>query len=101
MSATTSTIQTDWSFSVQVFLYLQVLDVITTLLGLRMGAGEASPFIRMLMTFGPVTGLLGAKLIGIALGAYCVATRRFRTIQIVNYFFAALILWNLANIMAL
>ncbi len=101
MNATTTTMQTDWSFSVQVFLYLQVLDVITTLLGLRMGAGEASPFIRMLMAFGPVTGLLGAKFIGIALGAYCVATRRFRTIQIVNYFFAALILWNLANIMAL
>jgi hypothetical protein len=101
MNATTSAVETDWSFSVQVFLYLQVLDVITTLLGLRMGAGEASPFIRMLMTFGPVTGLLGAKLVGFALGAYCVATRRFRTIQIVNYFFAALILWNLANIMAL
>ena len=101
MNTTASTMRNDWSFSVQVFLYLQVLDVLTTVVALRMGAAEASPFIRMLMNFGPVTGLLGAKLIGAALGAYCVATRRFRTIQIVNYIFAALILWNLTNILYL
>ena len=39
----------DWSLSLQVFFYLQVLDVLTTWLGFRIGLSEASPFIRMLM----------------------------------------------------
>ena len=30
----------------QVFVYLQLLDLLTTLVGFRMGAAEASPFIR-------------------------------------------------------
>ena len=34
----------------QVFVYLQLLDLLTTLLGLRLGAVEASPFVRLLMS---------------------------------------------------
>jgi len=32
--------------SVSVFVFLQILDVLTTLIGIRLGAGEASLFIR-------------------------------------------------------
>ena len=86
----------DWSLSLEVFLYLQMLDVLTTWLGLRLHCAEASPFIRVLMQFGPVAGLLSAKLIAILLGAFCVWRGRFRVIRLVNYFFAALVTWNMA-----
>ena len=40
------------------FAYLQVLDLLTTLIGLHLGAEEASPFIRVMMHFGrPAAGV--------------------------------------------
>ena len=33
----------------QVFIYLQVLDFLTTLVGFKLGASEASPFIAKLI----------------------------------------------------
>jgi len=48
----------DWSLSLQIFLYLQVLDVLTTFLGFRLGLSEASgqQIVQRLQKFGP--GLL-------------------------------------------
>jgi hypothetical protein len=94
-----SVIRTDSALSLEIFLYLQVLDVLTTWLGFRMGGVEVSPFIRYLMHVGPMAGLLGSKLIAVGLGAYCVWRQRLRVIQIINYFFAALVLWNLTQIL--
>jgi len=37
----------------QIFVYLQLLDLLTTLLGFRVGAAEASPFVRLLMHVAP------------------------------------------------
>src|SRR3954447_8062527 len=39
--------------TIQMFLYLQILDVLTTLIGLRIGCAEANPLISHLMQFGP------------------------------------------------
>ena len=44
--------------SVSVFVFLQILDVLTTLIGLHLGAGEASLFIAHLMRIGPVPALI-------------------------------------------
>lgn len=88
----------DWSLSVQVFIYLQVLDLVTTALGFRAGLGEASPFIRVLMHAGPIQGVVLSKLGALALGAFCVWRRRFNVIHLINYWYAALVLWNLALI---
>ena len=52
----------DWSLSLQIFLYLQLLDILTTYVGLRNGLAEASPFIQFLMRMGPLAGLLGSKI---------------------------------------
>jgi len=38
---------------VQIFIYLQLLDILTTLVGFKLGVAEASPFIQMLMRTGP------------------------------------------------
>src|SRR5579863_10452708 len=88
----------DWSGSLQLFLYLQLLDVVTTMLGMRMGLSEASPFIHFLMRFGVMGGLLGSKIVSVALGAFCVWRRRFRVIELINYWYAVLVVWNLVLI---
>jgi hypothetical protein len=41
-----------YSSSLVLFLYLQVLDVLTTLVGFSLGASEASPFISALTRWG-------------------------------------------------
>jgi hypothetical protein len=98
MDKTSATV-VDYSVSLQIFFLLQAMDVLTTLAGFRMGLVEASPFIQFLMRLGPVAGLLGSKLLAILLGGWCVLRGRYRTIQLVNYWYAALVIWNLALIM--
>ncbi|MBI4908507.1 MAG: hypothetical protein HY820_33115 [Acidobacteria bacterium] len=84
---------------VEVFLYLQVLDVLTTMVGLRMGLGEASPFIRWLMDLGPFPGLMASKVIAAVLCGFCVWQRRHHIIRLINYWYAALVVWNLCLIL--
>ena len=86
------------TFSLQVFLYLQLLDILTTWAGLRSGLSEASPFIRLLMQLGPIMGLLGSKLIAFGLAGFCLWTERFGVIRLINYWYAALAVWNLVLI---
>jgi hypothetical protein len=92
--------KTDGSLNVQVFLYLQMLDVITSWLGFRVGLSEASPFVRLLISFGPMAGLLATKLIALVLGGFCVWSGRFQVIRLINYWYAALVVWNLALILS-
>jgi len=78
----------------EVFIFLQLLDVITTLIGFRVGAQEASPLMRWLMATGPLQGMVLGKAGACVLVGYCVWTRRHRVIALANYFFAALVIWN-------
>jgi hypothetical protein len=94
----TSGAMADYSLSLQIFCLLQALDVLTTLAGFRMGLVEASPFIQFLMRLGPVAGLLGSKFLAVLLSGWCVWLGRFRTIQLTNYWYTALVIWNLALI---
>jgi hypothetical protein len=99
---TTVSAGTPWnlSLSIQLFLYLQVLDFLTTCVGFRLGLDEASPFIQFLMHLGPMAGVAASKVVAVGLGAFCVWQRRFRVIQIMNYWYAALVVWNLALIVS-
>jgi hypothetical protein len=85
----------------QVFVYLQLLDLLTTLLGLRLGAAEASPFVRMLMHAGPVIGIAASKVLALGLGAYCVHTGRFGLIRLASYWYGGLVAWNLILLLAI
>ncbi len=85
--------------AIQVFLYLQLLDLLTTLVGFKVGAAEASPFVRVLMHAGPAQGVILSKMLGLGLGAICVYTRKFRLIRWVNYWCSALVVWNLMIIL--
>jgi hypothetical protein len=83
---------------VQIFIYLQLLDFITTILGMRLGAAEASPFIRMLAHLGPSLGVALSKVLALGLGAVCVWLKKDRILNWINYWYAALVVWNLCVI---
>jgi hypothetical protein len=79
----------------QIFIYLQLLDLLTTLVGFKLGAGEASPFIRALMHAGPATGVAISKLVALAIGGVCVWANRPHLIKWITYWYGALVVWNL------
>lgn len=84
--------------SLTVFVFLQVLDILTTLLGLQLGAKETSIFLARLMHLGPLVALLLAKILAVALVATALKMKRPRVVVFLNYWFAAVVTWNLATI---
>ena len=86
--------------SLTVFVALQVLDILTTLLGLRLGADESSLFLARLMQVGPFAALLISKLFAVFLVAAALRLQRPRIVVFVNYWFAAIVSWNLLMILA-
>ena len=84
--------------SLSTFVVLQVLDVLTTLIGLQMGAREASLFIGRLMQVGPVAALLIAKIFAVLLVATAMKFKRPRVVVFLNYWFALVVSWNLGTI---
>ncbi|HUI57607.1 MAG TPA: DUF5658 family protein [Bryobacteraceae bacterium] len=79
-----------------IFIYLQLLDLLTTLVGFRLGASEASPFIRMLMMGGgTAAGVMASKVLALALGAFCVYAKKNRLIRWASYWYGGLVVWNL------
>jgi len=83
---------------IEVFLYLQLLDFMTTLIGMRIGLGEASPFIRALMYFGPSAGLALSKLVAFALCGLCIWLNKRHVVRWINYWYAGLVVWNMSLI---
>jgi hypothetical protein len=79
----------------QIFVYLQLLDLLTTLVGFRVGAAEASPFIRMLMHVGPTTGVIISKVLALGIGALCIAVNKKHIVRWITYWYGVLIVWNL------
>ncbi len=85
--------------SLIVFVALQLLDVITTLLGLTIGASEGSMFIGRVMRTGPFTGLLISKILAVLLVSLALKFKRPRAVVFLNYWSAALVTWNLLMIL--
>jgi len=85
---------------VPIFIYLQLLDVLTTLVGFRLGASEASPFVRLLMSVGPGWGVVLSKLLAFALGAVCIHWKRLHILRLASYWYGGLIVWNLVVMLA-
>jgi hypothetical protein len=94
-NVTTSALNHAGRHLIEVFLYLQVLDILTTLIGFSLGNSEASPFVRLMVHFGPFTGLVLSKIVAASLATACLLLRRRRLILLINYWYAALIVWNL------
>lgn len=86
--------------SLTVFFSLQALDVLTTLIGIQLGAGEASFFVGRMMKLGALEGLLISKIFAVILVAMALKFRRQRVVVFLNYWFAAIITWNLVTIIS-
>jgi hypothetical protein len=84
----------------QVFVYLQLLDLLTTLLGFRLGAVEASPFVRLMMHAGPLNGVIVSKVLALGIGAFCIYTNKNHVIRWISYWYGVLVIWNLVVILA-
>jgi hypothetical protein len=84
--------------SISLFLALQILDVLTTLVGLHLGAQEGSAFIGHLLQTGPVSGLIISKILAAGLAAFAVFLNRKRMLVFLNFWFAAIVAWNVIEI---
>lgn len=84
----------------QIFVYLQLLDLLTTLVGFKLGASEASPFIRLLMHAGPAAGVAASKVIALALCGLCIYLKKQHLIRWATYWYGALVVWNLMVMLA-
>jgi len=85
--------------SITVFVALQTLDILTTLIGLRLGASEGSVFLGRLMRAGPLAALLIGKILAVALAAAALKFKRPRVVVFLNYWVAAVVTWNIVLIM--
>jgi len=81
--------------SLAVFVLLQLVDIVTTLLGLRIGAHEGSFFIGRLMKMDPMAALLISKLFAVCLVGMALRWRRPRVVVLLNYWSAIVVAWNL------
>jgi hypothetical protein len=86
---------------IYIFVYLQVLDLLTTLVGFRLGASEASPFIRVLMHFGPTVGVVLSKLFALSLAGVCVYLKKDHVVRWITYWYGILVVWNLTVMLGL
>jgi len=84
----------------QIFLYLQVLDFLTTLVGFKLGAAEMSPLIRYLMQFGPIAAVAGSKFLALLMAGLCIYLNRPHLVRLICYWYAALVVWNICMILA-
>jgi hypothetical protein len=88
--------------ALHLFLFLQAMDVLTTMAGLRFGAHEANPVVRHAMNLGPVTGVLVAKILAftaVAVFVWIRGLRQDRVLASLNYLFAAVVLWNVYTLL--
>lgn len=84
------------------FVYLQFVDLLTTLAFLAHGVEEANPLIRLLLGLMPsrLAALALAKLAAVALAYCCWKLGRVTLLQRATWFYAALALWNLGALVA-
>ena len=83
------------------FALLQISDIVSTILFLALGGGEANPIVvwSMRAAGNPLAGLLLVKAALIPLVAYSMWAGRRRPLRMANVVFSALVLWNLTAIL--
>jgi hypothetical protein len=86
--------------TINIFLYLQLLDFLTTLVGLKLGAKEMSPFVAALMRAGPGVGVAVSKCLAVILAGICMWAKKDRLIRWVTYWYGGLVVWNLVVMLA-
>jgi hypothetical protein len=79
------------------FIYLQILDVLTTMAFLWQGVEEGNPVVKaaMSVTSDPLSGLLLVKTVAIGLALSCWRSGRTGLLSKANFFFCGIVVWNL------
>ncbi len=79
------------------YAYLQALDVLSTLAFMTAGVEEANPLVRVAISFlgSPLAGLVIVKVGALVLGLLCWRQGRIKLLRKVNFYFSALVVWNL------
>lgn len=79
------------------FVYLQILDGLTTVAFLLHGVSESNPVVRWAMQAAPdpFSGLILLKVAALGMGFYCTLSARQQLLKKVNIFFAGLVAYNL------
>jgi hypothetical protein len=79
------------------FIYLQLLDILTTVAFLMQGVGESNPIIRWVIREGPhpIWALFLVKGGAVLLALFCLYRSKEQLLRKVNVFFACLIVYNL------
>ena len=83
------------------FLFLQALDIMSTVVFLGRGVEEANPVVRWLMfsTHGAISGLMLTKMAAAGLAYVCYRKHRLDLLRKANIGYAILICWNVAAIL--
>ncbi len=78
-------------------MYLQVLDVLTTVAFLSGGVQEGNPVVRLALRLAPspLGTLVALKVLALGLAVYCWWGGRRRLLGRMNVFFAVVVAWNL------
>jgi hypothetical protein len=86
--------------TLSLFVLLQILDGLTTLVFLRLGVAEGNPIVRFALGLSgsPVAAIALLKASGCALAFAAWKRRRTRALRFANVVFAVCVLWNLAAI---
>ena len=83
------------------FGYLQLLDLLTTMIFLTHRIEESNPLVKLLMysAGSPLGGLIVTKLAAFAVALYCWRRARLKVLWIVNLFYSAVVVWNLVALL--
>ena len=76
------------------FIYLQVLDLLTTLAFMMYGIAELNPVVKWAMRPSAFGGLFLVKVAAVLLALVCMAHSKQRLLRGVNIFFAGLVAYN-------
>ncbi len=91
----TRVIEGEWTGRLTLFVLLQALDIITTLIVLQSGGYEANPMVDKLMGIGPALGLVIAKLLAVTVAVMILRRGYGKAVLAANYCYAGIICWNL------
>jgi hypothetical protein len=85
-----------------VFVVLQCLDVLTTLIFLSKGVAEGNPLLSWTLSYAhaPWMGLIAAKLMATFIGYYCYRKGRITALRLANVGYFLIVGWNLITIAA-
>ena len=102
VTATAHTQTQSQTNALKIFVCLQCLDVLTTLLFLSKGVAEGNPLVHWALnnSHTPWVGLVLTKLTAVLIGQYCYRSGRITLLRWANTGYSLVIGWNLIAIMA-